>query len=82
MKYEKNKVKSKSKISEKGKVALLKDFQNNVLSETKPHPYLTVTEEINDVRYERFKDAVSRWMITNDQLLFVREGPWFRKKTK
>ena len=37
--------------------------------------HLTRTEEKNDVRYEWFKDAVSRRMIINDQLLIVREGP-------
>ena len=44
-------------------------------SETKRHHYLTGTEEISDVRYEWFKDSVSRRMIINDQLLLIREGP-------
>ena len=44
-------------------------------SETNRRRYLTGTEEINNVRYEWFKDAVSKRMIINDQLLLVREGP-------
>ena len=74
-KYKKNKVKCKSKIAEKGKETLINDFKNKVPSETKHCHYLTWTEEINNVRYEWFKDAVSRWIIISDQLLLVRGGP-------
>ena len=74
-KYEKNMVKRKSKMSEERKVTLVNDFENSVLSETKRRRNLTGTEEINDVRYEWFKDAVSRQMIINYQLLLVRESP-------
>ena len=73
MKYEKNKVKRKSKIWEKGKVTLLFDFETNVPSETKRRHYLTGTEEIHNVRYKWIKDAVSWRMIINDQLLLVRD---------
>ena len=75
MKYEKNKLKRKSKMSEKGKVTLINNFENNVPSETKRLRYLTGTEEIKAVRCEWFKDAVSRRIIIIDQELPIREGP-------
>ena len=62
-------------LRKKGKVKPLNDFQNNVPSDTKCHCYLTGNEEIKDLRYEWFKDAVSRQMIINGQLSLVREGP-------
>ena len=48
---------------------LLNDFENNVPSETKVHHYLTGKEEINNLTYEWFKDAVSKRIIITGPLL-------------
>ena len=47
----------------KRKAELLKDYENNVPSQSKRRRYLTGNEEINNLVYEWFKDAVSRRII-------------------
>lgn len=63
----------------KRKLEIRSDYENNVPGETKRRRYLTGNEDINDLTFEWFKDAVNRRIVITGPLI-MEQGLHFANK--